>query len=132
MNKLSWFLYWTGVVDPIITFAGFMVFVGLLLVGGAFIWFAIVSFNTSDKDIVASVPYLKKYRVFVVFFVLFFYPVYFLTPNRQTLILIAGSEVGERVVKSEQVQGVVNPGLDMLKLWIKTETDRLMKKSEGK
>lgn len=48
-------------------------------------------------------------------------------PSRQTLLLIAGSEVGQRVATSSTMQSVVDPGLDLLKTWISAEKQRLLK-----
>lgn len=50
-------------------------------------------------------------------------------PSKSTLTLIAASEVGDKVLQSEQVKGVVNPGIDLLKTWLKRETERLQKEA---
>lgn len=46
------------------------------------------------------------------------------------MILIAGSEMGQRVVQSEQVKGIVDPGLDLVKSWIAEETAKLKGKKK--
>jgi hypothetical protein len=41
------------------------------------------------------------------------------------MLLIAASQVGERVLSSESVQSVVDPSVDLLRTWITQETNRL-------
>jgi hypothetical protein len=44
--------------------------------------------------------------------------------------MIAASEVGERMMSSQAVQGVVDPGLDFLKAWIRQQTEDITKNAE--
>lgn len=45
-----------------------------------------------------------------------------LLPSRQTVLLIAASEIGERIVTSERAQSVIDPSVDLLKTWMQRET----------
>ena len=56
--------------------------------------------------------------------------IFIFAPNRKTLLLIAASQYGEKLVQSDDVKSVVNPGIDLLKAWIKSETERLAKKDQ--
>ena len=53
-------------------------------------------------------------------------------PSRQTILLIAASELGERVLASdkmarveERVNGVLDPSLDLLTTWMMKQTQEL-------
>jgi len=58
-------------------------------------------------------------------------------PNRETVLLIAASEIGDRVMNSEKmakvgdrVGSVVDPGIDLLKTWIEQQTQTIKKSME--
>jgi hypothetical protein len=46
-------------------------------------------------------------------------------PARQTVLLIAASEMGERVLSHERVNQVIDPGIDLLKTWMEKEKQDL-------
>lgn len=46
-------------------------------------------------------------------------------PERQTVLLIAASEMGERVLNHPRVDQVVDPGIELLTTWMRTETEKL-------
>lgn len=48
-------------------------------------------------------------------------------PSRQTVLLIAASEMGERVLNHERVNQVIDPGIDLLKTWMEKEKLDLQK-----
>jgi hypothetical protein len=50
-----------------------------------------------------------------------------IVPSRETVLMIAASEIGERTITSQTAQGMVDPGLDLLKVWIKQKTEELNK-----
>lgn len=149
MNSLSWFVYLVQFVDSMSTVLGW-------LAGGTIALFcaryALVSVEAADvgaeidpelspfnsKNVErkrVENTYWKQHRpqfpryvgAFVAFVVLSN-----ILPTRQTMLLIAGSEIGERTLKSDAVQAVVDPGMDLLKLWIKQERDKLMKAATEK
>jgi hypothetical protein len=45
-----------------------------------------------------------------------------LVPSRQTVLLIAGSEMGERVLNHPRFNQVVDPGLELVTTWMQNET----------
>jgi hypothetical protein len=51
-------------------------------------------------------------------------------PDRQTVLLIAASEIGEKVVTSERVQGVIDPSVELLKTWITQQTEVIRRNVE--
>ena len=50
-----------------------------------------------------------------------------LTPSRQTVLLIAASEMGEKVLNHPRVQTVMDPGIELLTTWMAKETQDLKK-----
>jgi len=44
-----------------------------------------------------------------------------IVPKRETIILMAASEIGERFINNEHVNAVVDPSVDLLKTWIQRE-----------
>ena len=122
MNNLSWFIYLTQVTDGLSSFLWFMFFFGLI---GVIIWLVVAGVCAIDDD---EKTQLKFWRTAIASKVWLFGVVAIIAvalPSRQTMLLIAGSEMGERAMKSNAVQDVVNPGVDLLKTWIKEETDKL-------
>lgn len=140
MNSLSWFIYAVQLVDNLSTVCV------LIAVGsaGLFVGRLIATFCRSERAYVYTSPinradltarqviwdeWKPKVGLHVTISVLFILFAAAL-PSRQTMILIAGSEMGERVVKSEAVQSIVDPGLDLVKTWIKEETEKLKPKTK--
>jgi hypothetical protein len=142
MNSLSWFIYAIEVVDSIkFVLTPTIGIAALALVGGTIA--ALILFNVewhayswdrenglagnAKRDAIA-----QRFRPIIKWGWIIFIPLVLLQvflPSRQTLLLIAGSEIGEKVTQSRAVAEVVNPGVDLLKAWIKSETDRLTPKS---
>jgi predicted MFS family arabinose efflux permease len=124
MNSLSWFIYLTQVVDHM----GGAAF-GVLLVGGIGGFLGII-LGPMALDLLDDPPSSGTIRTvvrsYIITMALAVVVVVFM-PSRQTMLLIAGSEMGERLVKSEGVNSIVNPGVDLLKTWIKRETEKLTK-----
>lgn len=48
-------------------------------------------------------------------------------PNSRTVYLVAASEVGERVIQNEKVQGLFDPSIDILKNYITLENEKIAK-----
>lgn len=132
MNSLSWYIYLAGVADAVGRIAAFFAICG----GFAYLVFMItmafylgdVEIESKDRDsglrVRSGVSWLAAPILIVTI------PVAIFMPTKQTMVLIAGSELGEMAIKSEQVQGVVNPGMDLIKAWIAKETDKLKKAVE--
>lgn len=51
-------------------------------------------------------------------------------PDRNTVLLIAASQIGEKIVNNEKVQSVVDPSIDLLKTWMVQQTQNLKKSME--
>lgn len=127
MNNLSWFIYATQIVDNLRALAGGFVFVGLMA-GGMSGFVCAMCYWHEDNS--APLDVWRRQMRWLVPSLIFCAFLLVATPSRQTMLLIAGSEMGERAVNSDAVTSIVNPGMDLVKLWIKQETDNLKKKVE--
>lgn len=117
MNSLSWMIYGIGVADNLGTGLGILFAIGVM---GLF--FASIGIFIGEE--VGLIPYVKRGAIALVVMLI----VMVFLPDRKTMLLIAGSEIGERAIQSESVKDVVNPGVDLLKTWIKDETDKIKNK----
>jgi hypothetical protein len=128
MNNLSWFIYFTEVAGNLRGFLQVFSGVALLVVGLAGIPALISKFDEfmGDGSFYAA---WRPVANWVIPAALFGFFVAGLIPTQRTLILMAGSEFGERVAKSEDVQSIVNPGMDLVRKWIKQEADKIKDKS---
>jgi hypothetical protein len=118
MNSLSWLLYLSSVVGSLSSFL-VVVFALCILVSmlAGVLWvFAQVEENTEGIKMGAQLlrTALVVGSISATLAVL--------TPNRQTVLLIAASEVGARVASSDTVQGMVDPSLELLRAWIEQQT----------
>jgi hypothetical protein len=128
MNNLSWFIYLTQIVDNIGNAAqGVLVFVGVF--GGIGLVFATAY---RFAECMGDDPFVPVHRRLVKLFIIAIAVsamAAVFVPSRQTMLLIAGSEIGERFTKSEAARDVVSPGVELLKTWIKRETEKLSKEA---
>jgi hypothetical protein len=128
MNSLSWFIYLTQIVDNVREFAvGVSIFVGLSagIALGFFVGHTVFEMDPrSDRDKWA----FDLRRTLVRAYISVMVPALLLAllaPTRQTMLMIAGSEMGERLVNSD----AGNQGLDLIRKWIKQETDKIKEKT---
>lgn len=128
MNNLSWFIYLAEMADNLRAFLQVTSGISLGLVGMAGIPACISKFDEDMGDGTfygVWLPVAKKIVPAAVLCLL----VSTAIPSQRTLILIAGSELGERVAKSDDVKNIVNPGMDLIRKWIKQEADKIKDKS---
>jgi hypothetical protein len=134
MNSLSWLIYFIGMVESIGYFALWLAIPGTLgLCAVLIIWMVlngcqIGSTPMNERDAkqyeIAWHWWSVGKNIALVVWLIGWMMIIFI-PSRQSLILIAGSEIGQQMVQSKAVQDVVNPGMDLLKTWITTETTKL-------
>ncbi len=122
MNNLSWFIYLTQATDSIrdgiimLWWMTVVVFIAWAIAG------SFSAIEDDEKTMLTAWRAAFKQAILPMAVAVFVVAV---IPSRQTMLLIAGSEMGERAINSSAVQDVVNPGVDLLKTWIKEETDKL-------
>lgn len=133
MNNLSLLIYLAGVTGNL---GGFLVFVatvfGVLSGICAIVW--IVSLDTSNFSTAGRAENVRihSWRWIWAFLVLMIFvgSASALVPNRQTVLLIAGSEMGERVLNHPRFNQVVDPGLELVTTWMQKETAEIRRSME--
>ena len=153
MNELSWLIYFAQVLgDTSELFGSFGVFWTVISVIG-FGAFAIFRFiviphsansnvdgsyhrYSSDEhlqkikeclDNVNSDTYKTLIKVLYVTFSLatFCHIASVLLPNRQTIILIAASQISEKIINNDRIIGIVDPSLELLKTYAEKELKKI-------
>lgn len=117
MNNLSWFIYGVEVTDNVKLFlnitGGLVFFFGLVGLAVHVMWTR--SYETSPEDTFKPFKPLGWIWALGLAAIL----LNMVVPSGQTLKYIAASEFGERVLTSERVQGIVDPGLQYVEKWLK-------------
>lgn len=127
MNNLSWFIYLAGVVEFLALWAsifatiGGLVYLAFIIVLNAMIGCCDPEADARDLREMRGVR--RQISLVAIPILAVCIPLAFFVPSRQTMILIAGSEMGERIIKSD----AMSDGMNLIKLWIKQETDKLNK-----
>lgn len=116
MNSLSWLLYIAGVSHGLSIFLGVMGGIGLIFGAISCLYFLV------EKETLAP---RKFFIVPVIGFVLMCMSI--LIPSEKTIMYIAASEYGEKVIQSKEVKDIANPAIDLLKQWMKKESAKLNK-----
>ena len=137
MNNLSILIYLSGVTGNLGNFLTFVAVVfGILGVVSLIGWFVSHDETNSayvrlDGDALAGVRDKRKtaWRWFWCFcgLMVFTGSLASLVPSRQTVLLIAASEMGERVLNHPRVNQVIDPGIDLLTTWMEKEKHELQK-----
>jgi hypothetical protein len=139
MNSLSWLIYAANVAESL---SGFLVFITFLF-GVAAFGAGIVGLVHMDEQPdfrPLSEPSLtlrrkRKVAAFKLSCALFAAMAIAgittsLIPNRQTVLLIAASEIGERVMTHQRVQDVVDPSINLLQTWIQQQTQQIQQQMQ--
>lgn len=121
MNSLSWFLYFADITTAV------QVVFGVVGAAAAFFgtiaWFIYKCSNKEhekeDRDAAKSIAFKLIAIAFVAI------PVCVLTPSKQTIYLIAASEAGERLSKTEAVSEISREAYDALRGYLKSITKEL-------
>ena len=132
MNYLSWLIYLANITGNL---SGFAIFITVVLGLGcaAAIVVALIHLQTTDsrgyelskETIAASTVVAKTSRRYAW---MFFFGMTFagtfaaIMPSRQTVLLIAASQIGEQVVNHQRVQTVLDPSIELLQTWIAQQT----------
>ena len=120
MNTLSWLIYFAGLVHGLITITALTALMCISIWVLARLIFILHHERMIIKEDLEKLP---SGNYLLIGFICLGIAVFL--PNRNTVMLIAASEIGERLVTSQQVVDVVDPSLDLLKTWIKKETEAL-------
>lgn len=138
MNTLSWFIYFGGTADHMIGFFAFLAVVcglgGIAFMVGYSACIGDVSYNLKIPENMAERARLRSARFTSIRWcatgLLIFGLIAAMIPSRQTMILIAASQIGEKIVTNERVTSVVDPSIDLLKAWMVSETQKIKESME--
>jgi hypothetical protein len=141
MNNLSWLIFASNITENLSGFFQFVMVMSciitfILLIINIVIFCAVENENSKPYQ---DEEYKKTYtewgnnsrkgikRCFQYSLAMFFLSgiIWGFTPNRQTVLLIAASEIGERIANNEKVQSVIDPSVELLKTWMTKETANL-------
>ena len=141
MNNLSILIYLSGVTGTLASFLTFVTIVfGLLGVVCLIVWLVAhdetdASHRRLEGEALAGRRETRKssWKWFWRFCGLFVFvgSLCSFIPSRQTVLLIAASEMGERVLNHERVNQVIDPGIDLLKTWMEKEKLDLQKSMQA-
>lgn len=132
MNNLSWLIYFAGVSGSLGNFLTFvMVVFGVLAAASIIVW--LVMHDETDayrrplgEQALASCREMRsksgRYAWGLIGLFLLVGTMAMMMPGRQTVLLIAASEMGEQVLNHPRVQTVVDPGIELLTTWMVKET----------
>lgn len=142
MNSLSLLIYFAGVVGNLASFLSLITLLLILAMIGSIIFWVIYHDETDsswrplkDDALVECRKTRDLWRKRVLNFALlaiFIGTINAIMPSRQTVLLIAASEMGEKVLNNEKVGQVIDPSIDLITTWMKNETAEIKKKMETK
>jgi hypothetical protein len=128
MNSLSLLIYFAGVVQALGTFIAMILIISLFLVFCIGFLLLIAEGDFSKETFTGLVKTIK----YTVITVIILASIQVFLPSRQTVLLIAASEMGEKVLNNEKVGQVIDPSIDLITTWMKNETAEIQKKMETK
>lgn len=113
MNSLSWFLYAADVAGTLKILL--FIAVGIAAIG-TFVLAAMVADGMNGQWVLG---FMYKAAAMVAILLI----VCIVVPSQKTLYAIAASEFGEKIVRSETVQGLSSDAEKALRQWIKRQID---------
>ena len=95
-----------------------------ILAGGTVVLFFGACATSDTPDCQSYINAMKAFRILSsILFVVILLDMF--VPSHQTVVLIAASEVGEKLLKMDEVKDTLNPSLILLKKYIEVETSKL-------
>lgn len=132
MNYLSWLIYLANITGNL---SGFAIFITVIfgVACAIAILTALIHLQSTDsrgyeytpKTLEANAVVAKTARRYAwMFFCGMTLAGTFaaIMPSRQTVLLIAASQIGEQVVNHQRVQTVIDPSIELLQTWIAQQT----------
>lgn len=131
MNNLSWLIYLASLSDSASSFFSFLAFVstvfaavGLVL---SLMWTDGASgFGNKELYLKGYEEMRKRGKALIprgLLGILIFGGIAVVLPGKNTIYAIAASEIGERMVKSDQVQDIASDATKALQQWIKRQIE---------
>lgn len=122
MNTLSWFIYFIGLIGSANTVLALFV----LMILPMLIIMRVTIDVSGNIEYEKFRSYISVRKLIMIWSILLTLLV--VLPSRNTLILIAASEYSERLVNDPKVQGIIDPSLDLLKIWVEKEKESILGK----
>ena len=130
MNSLSWLIYFAGALGSLSNYIFFLA-ISFIFGSGAAIGISALAMAESDLTYEGWRAFIRiPIRLIIIGFLLGF--VICIIPSKETVYLIAGSEVGAQLIQSKQVSGVVDSSLELVKAKIDKELQNTINPSEKK
>jgi hypothetical protein len=122
MNTLSVLVYTAELADSLDTVAKIASLIGgISIAATAFACICATDENVTKEERLAVVKWFKRSIIATSILAV----TAAVIPSRDTVLMIAASEMAERVVMSEPVQSVVDPATQLLREWIEQKTREL-------
>ena len=141
MNNLSLLIYFAGTVGNIVTLLSVVTFLLILVTIGSITFWLLYHDETDSNfrryqgdDLVECRKTRELWRKRALKFAVLAFSIGIINgfiPNRSTVLLIAASEMGEKVLNHPKVEQVIDPSIDLITTWMKNETAEIKKKMEG-
>ena len=121
MNSLSWMIYLASVTDAMRenfgSLLGITVFATVMLSIGAFLAKIL-------EDV--ELPFYRTYMKVAVPVMVVSFVFCNILPKKETLMLIAASEFGDRIMTQQKIgERIVDPSITLLQEWIKKQTEEI-------
>lgn len=147
MNSLSFLIYFISVVESVHNGIGWILIPAFILSLASLIAITIGKFSSMDQDWRKSgdwegwsnitLPYIKTTFQISLFIWLSMLVILTILPKKEYMIMIAASEIGERIIESPQGQSVVDgvtsltsESTELLRSYIKLETTKIKEQLE--
>jgi len=121
VNSLSWMIYLASVTDTMRenfgALLGFTAFSTVMLSIGAFLAKIL-------EDV--ELPFYRTYMKVAVPVMVVSFVFSNVLPKKETLMLIAASEFGDRIMTQQKIgERIVDPSINLLQEWIKKQTEEI-------
>jgi len=123
MNDLSWLIYLADIAGSV---GGILTFLAVIAGATAVVSLIVTGIAVADRHLETAAAARRIFRQAMPAGIACGLIAGFI-PGRQTVMMIAASEIGQRAVNSASVAGVVDPSLELLKTWIAKTTAEMKK-----
>lgn len=120
MNSLSWLIYFSEFVGNLNSFLNGIGIAGMVIV---LVTYLVILINNNQ------IWQNGKYWVLIPLGALF---IGSFIPSKQTVMMIAASQYGEKILESKAVKELADPAMDLLKNWIISENQKIRSTIESR
>lgn len=141
MNTLSWLIYLAGAAGSLNAFVVFLTVIFGALAAASLFGFLIYTDETDryNRPLPAEELTVRRERrgklwrrMWMLLMLMTMGGVTAsVIPERQTVLLIAASQMGEQVLNHPRINQVVDPGIELLTTWMQKETADLRRSAES-